>query len=92
MDDRGRVRATLRLQKNDNGVLGFSDAKWEGRAVFGFLGKDYTSTTGPDENWGLVIHDPERHALVASLVTGDYGNRGSLVVRSARAAREFVAH
>ena len=70
LDGNGRVRVTLRLEYNDNGVLGFSDAKWEGRATFGFIGTDTPSER--DDDWGLVIHNPEGRMPIASLTDGQW--------------------
>jgi hypothetical protein len=70
----GRVRATLRLIYNDNGVLGFSDGKWEGRVVFGFIGTDTPSVR--DDNWGLLINSPDMRHHVVSLGTDIQGHEG----------------
>ena len=77
-DADGRLKATLRLQSNNQGILGFSDGKWEGRAVFGSLiGDTGTSDSG---NWGLAIYDPRYHSPVVGLATDETGTRGSVGV------------
>jgi hypothetical protein len=88
LDGGGRIRATLRLV-DDNGVLGFSDAKWEGRATFGFLGTDTPSQT--DDDWGLVIHNPEGQMPIVSLTTRDNGWRGWLHLASRKGIRNVAA-
>ena len=70
----GRMRATLRLEYNDKGILGFSDDTWEGRAIFGFLGTDTPSPK--DDDWGLQIFSHETHDPVISLFTTENGRRG----------------
>ena len=67
----GRVRATLRLMYNDKGVLAFSDAKWEGRALFGFLGTDTPSMK--DDDWGL--HLDEQPGQFSHLITHKVAQR-----------------
>jgi hypothetical protein len=88
-DGAGKIRATLRLGYNDNGVLAFSDRKWDGRATFGFLGTDTPSQT--DDDWGLVIHNPEGRMPIASLTTTDNGWRGWLHVASRKGVRNISA-
>jgi hypothetical protein len=79
LDGHGKVRVTLRLGQKDNGVLGFSDAKWEGRAIFGFLGTDTPSET--DDDWGLVIRRPGGSDVsILSLRTMENSSRGLLYV------------
>ena len=85
----GRVRATLRLLYNDKGVLAFSDAKWEGRALFGFLGTDTPSMK--DDDWGLQIYGPDRWNPVASLSAVGNGTRGLLTVASDKGSRVIDA-
>jgi hypothetical protein len=85
----GRVRATLRLLYNDKGVLAFSDAKWEGRALFGFLGTDTPSMK--DDDWGLQIYGPDRWNPVASLSAVGNGTRGLLSVASEKGNRVIDA-
>jgi hypothetical protein len=85
----GRVRATLRLIYNDNGVLGFSVAKWEGRAVFGFIGTDTPSPR--DDNWGLLIHSPDMRRPVIGLETDNGGRQGYLSVWNDKGAQTFGA-
>jgi hypothetical protein len=89
MDGDGKVRAYLRLEYNDDGVLGFSDARWEGRATFGFLGTDMPSKG--DDDWGLVIHNPEGRMPIVSLGTTDNGWRGGLQLASKKGIREISA-
>jgi hypothetical protein len=76
--DDGRVRATLRLEDSDKGILGFSDARWEGRVMFGFLGTDTPSPK--DDDWGLQVFAPDSRRPVVSLLTLDNGKRGALAV------------
>ena len=85
----GRVRATLRLESNDKGILGFSDARWEGRAIFGFLGNDAPSDK--DDDWGLIIYDPDTRRDVISLSTHDRGKAGRLLVENRDRAHTFPA-
>ena len=88
LDGSGRIRATLRLEQNDNGELAFSDGKWEARAAFGFRGSDTPSQS--DDDWGLVIINPQ-HMPVVSLGTTDTGWRGGLSVASKKGFRSVSA-
>lgn len=88
LDNSGRIRATLRLEQNDNGELAFSDGKWEGRAVFGFSGSDTPSQS--DDDWGVLILNPQ-HMPVVSLGTTDTGRRGGLYVASKKGSRNVSA-
>jgi hypothetical protein len=88
-DAYGRVRATLRLINNDQGILGFSDGRWEGRAVFGFLSSDAPS--GQDDDWGLVIYSPDNRSPVVALGTGGKGRYGSLSLWSKEGTRTISA-
>jgi hypothetical protein len=80
----GRVRATLQ-----SAVLGFSDAKWEGRALFGILSAD-TQSDGADD-WGLLIFDPDKRHPVVQLMTEARGKRGYLGLRSEKGERTVSA-
>jgi hypothetical protein len=83
----GRVRATLRLAYNDKGVLGFSDGKWEGRMLLGFLGTDTPSDS--DDDWGLVIHGPEM-GMLAYLATTGQGKAGVLGITNEKGKQILV--
>ena len=83
----GRVRATLRLAYNDKGVLGFSDAKSEGRVVLGFIGTDTPSDS--DDDWGSVIHGPEM-GMLAYLVTTGQGKASVLGVTNEKGKQILV--
>jgi hypothetical protein len=78
-DSNGKLRATLRLQYNDKGVLAFSDERWEGRALFGFLGTDTPSST--DDDWGISLRDHRENAPVVSIVVPGSKSDGSISVR-----------
>ena len=70
------MRATLLLSYNDKATLVFSDGRWEGRMLLGFLGMD---TPGPeDDDWGLVINRPDNRRPVITIRTGDNGRLGFL--------------
>lgn len=84
----GRVRATLRLAGSDNGILGFSDAKWEGRVIFGFLSTDTPSPQ--DDDWGLRVFAPDSRRPVVSLITLDNGKRGALAVTGKAGKRAYL--